>query len=976
MSPARRAVAVARVPVEQRARVGGDGGVGCGQLRHRRAQVLEARHVGDAEALHRIRLRGHVDGEVRDPIARAEQHRLRHRIQVLEELALRPRQLARGAGLHQGLELPHRQIPRLRRAILRVQPLAAAAAQALAVKRAPGVGDRGSHALGCLTPQPPDGGSAGPPSYTRGGRPVPSGSVCPRALPAALAALAALGCPAADERAERARDEVHQALARGERGAALEAIGQLERASADDPAAIHERALLLILSGEAPRVAWLLEDAVARFPAATPLRLLLAETALLLADPARAETVAVGVSESDPAFGQALAIRARAALARGELDAALALFRRAEETAPERPELRAPRVGALLAEGRFEEARRAVEEARAAAPQAGAELALALHHYRLAEAERRWLRAEQAGDPDAAARARADLDAALDALADFAEKAPERLAAWQLLVHGLIATGRAGEAADRLAAAPAGAPDVPLAVLLARARLAQGRPDAAEQVLRDLFARDARAGALPLAAFLQARDRGGEALAIVEAARRDTGADALLDLARAELLLDTQDLAAARSAIASLDDTAQSELLRARLALAEGDPGTAARRLEQLAPRLDTAPTHFWLGRALEAEGDPAGAARRYALAAQRQPGDPAALAAVVRLARERGAWREVAAAARELVLHAPAAIDGWEALVAALIGLSDPEQAEAVARRAAELLPDDPGPPVLIARALRARGQPDQALAALESARTRFGDRSELAPERVLALGAAGRTEAALRAAREAQAAAPAGSAPLEHARAVVLFEAGRIDEGSRAIDAALANDPGDPAPLRTRCQLAAARALHQTALRDCTRYLEARPGDAAIRFALGTAFEAAGDDDGAIAAYRRAAADDPGAAAPRNNLALLLFRRGDQGGALAAAQEAYALAEDEPQVLDTLGELYLARGLADRAVAILEKAHALDPNRAPIQLHLALAYRAAGREADARRLLEALLGRDDAGPVREQARLALGAR
>lgn len=787
----------------------------------------------------------------------------------------------------------------------------------------------------------------------------------PRVLPAALAALAALGCPADGERAARAREEAHRALARGERGAALDAIAQLERAGGDDPAAIHERALLLILSGEAPRVAWLLADAVERFPDATELRLLLAETALLLADPARAEAVAAAIPESDPAAGRALAIRARAALAGGDLDAALALFRRAEDTEPSRPELRAPRVGALLAEGRFEEARRAVEEARAAAPEAG-ELALALHHYQLADAERRWLRAEQAGDATAAAGARADLDAALDALAELAAESPGRLAAWQLLVHGLIAAGRAGEAADRLAAAPAGAPQVPVSILLARAKLAQGRPDAAEQVLRDLFARDARAGALPLVAFLQARDRGGEALAIVEAARAEAGADALLDLVRAELLLDTQDLAAARSAIDALDDTAQKELLGARLALAEGDPGAAARRLEQLAPRLDTGPVNFWLARALEAEGDVAGAARRYALAAQRQPGDPAALSAVVRLARERGAWREVAAAAGELVRNAPAAIDGWEALVAALIGVAEPEQAEAVARRAAELLPDDPGPPVLIARALRARGQPEQALAALESARSRLGDRPELAPERVLALGAAGRTEDALRAAREAQAAAGGDAAPLEHARAVVLFGAGRIDEGSRAVDAALANDPGDPAPLRTRCQLAAARGLREAALRDCARYLEAHPGDAAIRFALGTAFEAAGRDGDAAEAYRRAAADDPGAAAPRNNLALLLFRQGDLDGALAAAQEAYALAEDEPEVLDTLGELYLARGLADRAVAILEQAHARDPERAPIQLHLALAYRAAGREADARRLLDALVARDDDAALR----------
>lgn len=792
----------------------------------------------------------------------------------------------------------------------------------------------------------------------------------------ALLCLTLLACPGAEERAEHARARARQALASGERDAALDAIASLRSASGDTPEAIQEQALLLIQAGEAPAVVWLLEDARKRFPDSVALRLLLAQTALIVDDPVRAEALAKDVPEDSPDTGVALVVRARAALALGDLDAALALFRRAEALEPDRPELRAPRIAALLAERRFDQAAQALDEARRQS--AGSEpdpfepLELALQQYRAADARQRLGHAEQVGDSAAAAQAREELRAAVDALGERVATAPRQLGAWPLWVQEMLLSGRAAEAATALEAARA--PDrLDLLPLLARVKLALADPAGAERALRELAERGPATACLPLSRFLSASGRGAEALALVEEALGRARGEPLLSLARAELLLDARSLDAARGALAGLPETPEAELLNARLVLAEGRAAEAARRLERLAPQLDTAATQFWLARALEASGDRAGAARRYALAAQRSPSDPGAFAELLRLARERGDWREAAGSAQQLVLRAPGLIDGWEGLVGALLHLGQATQAEAVATRASELLPQDPGPPLLRARALRAEGRIPEALRALDEAEQRGGDPRAIASERVLALGAGGRTAEALKSAERALESAP-DAAVIQHARAVVLFAADRFEEGSQAVDRALALDPADPRPLRTRCRYAASRHLLEPARRDCERYLARRPDDAGVRFALGSVLAASGDGEGAIAAYRRAAALDPNAAAPRNNLAALLFERGELDAALEAAQQAYALADTNPQVLDTLGELYLARGLTDRAIALLETAHRLDPDLAAAELHLALAYQQAGRTPEARRHLSALLQRSDASPpVHEQARKAL---
>ena len=123
---------------------------------------------------------------------------------------------------------------------------------------------------------------------------------------------------------------------------------------------------------------------------------------------------------------------------------------------------------------------------------------------------------------------------------------------------------------------------------------------------------------------------------------------------RAEALLSAGKAGPARAAMddyaARFPDDPNTEYLRARLELSDGDARAAAQRLERLVPRLDRAWTQHWLGRALEAAGDRAGADRRYQLALQREPHNAALYGRPIAMAERRSDWRSSAGLARQLV--------------------------------------------------------------------------------------------------------------------------------------------------------------------------------------------------------------------------------------------------------------------------------------------------------------------------------------
>ena len=781
----------------------------------------------------------------------------------------------------------------------------------------------------------------------------------------------ALACsPSADH----AREQAQAALARGERDAAIQAIEALQAAAPETPDAFLEQAELWIRAGEAPRAVWLLEDGTARFPDRSDLRLFLASTALLVGDPARADAVARAIPERANEYPEALLLRAQARVALGDLDGGLAAFREAEAERPARATLRIPRIAALLQERRFGEARAALDEAYAAVEEASERdvvrrAELALLQYQAVDALRRASDPAQGGDGAAVASARQEVEATLAAVRALAERAPDDAAAWQLLTSLAISSGRPELAAPAVRAALDADPKrIALYSLLASLAIARGDEAEAERQLRALAERaDGPAGRVALASYLSSRERNDEARALLDAVLAEHPDDEVVLFARAELLLQTEQLGAAEAAIARVEAGASSpplaKLLRARLVLARGDVDRARAQLEALAPELDTAATQYWLGHALERSGDRAGAAHRYRLSAARDASAPGPWLELMRLAQERGDAREAGQAAAGAITRAPQLIAGWQGLVDALLEQGAREAALETAQRAQALLPDRWETGRLLASALRASGRHAEALAQLDLTAQRSGDRPELAAERVLVLGLSGRLGEARTEAQRAIA-AHGDTALLHHSLAGVLFQVDQADEGAAEVERALALAPDDLRPLALRCQFQAATARFEGAVRDCARFLERRPDHASLWFALGVAQAGAGRKREAEASYRRAAALDARAIAPRNNLALLLAERGDLDGALAAAQEAFAQAGESPEVLDTLGWLYLEKGLVARAVSLLEDAHRRAPELDAATLHLALAYRAAGREDAARPLLDALGQRGAASP------------
>jgi tetratricopeptide (TPR) repeat protein len=769
---------------------------------------------------------------------------------------------------------------------------------------------------------------------------------------AALALLLGLACTPVEERLEQARQAVETALERGDREAALEAVRDLRAALPPTPGSFLELGSLLARSGGAPEAAWLLEEGVRRHPERDDLRLALAEIALLLGNPSLARETVAPIAPGAGQHAAALVARARAELSLGNLEAALDVLKEAEQLYPDQLEVRLARISTLLGEGRQEEARAAIAEARAGLVP-GDEAAAALRRLDVTLAQ---IQAQQ-GDPDAAI-------ALLDRMV---RERPDDLLAWGVLVQVLVQQQRAKDALARLEAGRS-ADDAPEALypLIALAHAALGDDAEAETALRTYASASSSAAAvLPLVDLLSDRGDAEAVTAVLDGALVRFPEDARLRVLRTEALLATDRVADARAEFTRFRDATfagdpQLDYLRARLDLASGEARAAADRLTDLAPRLDTAATHYWLARALDAMGDSVGARRRYALAEQRDPTWAEPSAALVSLEQRRGSWRAMADAARTMVRRAPRRFEGWRSLADALAQLGDGNAAEQIAREALERFPERTEARVVLARALRTQRRYDEALAALDLGGAGGRDRLALLDaERVLTLGMAGRVEAGLALAREALT-RDADAAELHAALASLCFAAGAAAEGSGATDRALALAPEEPRPLRVRCEFRASRADWVDARADCERYLGARPEDAGAHFMLGVVLQALGDSRRAAEAYRRAAALDEYDARPRNNLAGLLAADGDLDGALAAAQEAYRLDERNPQVMDTLGVLYLRKGLAERAASLLDEAHAAVPDQRETALHLALAFAETGRASEARSLLEGLRRRE----------------
>ncbi len=218
---------------------------------------------------------------------------------------------------------------------------------------------------------------------------------------------------------------------------------------------------------------------------------------------------------------------------------------------------------------------------------------------------------------------------------------------------------------------------------------------------------------------------------------------------------------------------------------------------------------------------------------------------------------------------------------------------------------------------------------------------------------------------------------------RAWVLDRAGRSSESVAMLERALADRRGDPPEAEGAGDLYEALAA---SLDKAGRGAEAiallkhaaadRPRDETIRYALGVAYEKAGDRDAAVGTMQELIAMSPDHADALNFVGYSFAERGvrlDEAEKLVG--RALELKPGNGFFMDSLAWVYFQKGDYVRAVGLLEKADAASDGDPTILEHLGDAYRRAGRPADAekawRRALRAL--REGAEPERPTQQAAI---
>ena len=119
---------------------------------------------------------------------------------------------------------------------------------------------------------------------------------------------------------------------------------------------------------------------------------------------------------------------------------------------------------------------------------------------------------------------------------------------------------------------------------------------------------------------------------------------------------------------------------------------------------------------------------------------------------------------------------------------------------------------------------------------------------------------------------------------------------------------------------------------------------------FAKASIYDLKGDKKKAENLYEAILDIDENHAFALNNLAVLMLDvYADNKRGLELAAKAFRVKPNVPQIIDTLGYALLKNGETENSIVFLEKASNMVPDEAVIQLHLAQAYKAAGRYDEA---------------------------
>ena len=351
-----------------------------------------------------------------------------------------------------------------------------------------------------------------------------------------------------------------------------------------------------------------------------------------------------------------------------------------------------------------------------------------------------------------------------------------------------------------------------------------------------------------------------------------------------------------------------------------------------------------------------------------------------------------------------PEAIAPRLVLADVYIRLGQAQNALAAAGEAHRLAPDNPTAILMLGRAQLASGDSETALATLTPLTQEFPD----SVEAHFYVGSAHRAQRQLDAARESfqkvlelnenhlaakvalgnlalldgnadEALATAKRIQEAHPQAAegyalegdIQMAAKQYGEALTAYAAALERSPNNRLLIALHN---AHRSLgnHEQAEQTLRTWLDARPGDVAVRAVLGYFAQVRGKKAVAMQEYERILEQAPQNAIALNNLAYLYQERGD-ARALGLAERAYQLAPNHPDVMDTYGWLLVQSGQPDRGVVILNQAVKLAPDVHEIRYHLAAGLAYADKKAEALRELMVLVETEAQFPDKENAKALL---
>jgi tetratricopeptide (TPR) repeat protein len=216
-------------------------------------------------------------------------------------------------------------------------------------------------------------------------------------------------------------------------------------------------------------------------------------------------------------------------------------------------------------------------------------------------------------------------------------------------------------------------------------------------------------------------------------------------------------------------------------------------------------------------------------------------------------------------------------------------------------------------------------------------------------------------------------------HARlALALLNLGEDDAASTQTETAIKLDASDPLPHHVLANLYIQRAQWDQAQHELTILQRLEPTSIEVYLQWASYYQALGDYDKAENEYIDAAnLQISGVAAPSDTNAPLTLSRfytdvrgfGCEKG-LPAARASLALHPDDPASFDAVGWALMLCNQPRDALSGLEGAVRAAPNVPRYHLHLAKAYKALGRYADAREQYNRVLDLDPGGPLE---RLAL---